>query len=63
MRKTEQYKDHAISAETRQVGDRFGWAFQIDGGEIVESRGQGVRSEEAALSEAITNAKWSIDPR
>ena len=61
MKKTEEYKGHHITAEASKIGRHIRWSYQIDGGELRESRGKPLRTEELMLSEAISEARWAID--
>jgi hypothetical protein len=61
MHSDEMYKGRSISADTYKRGKGWGWSYQIDAGEIRESRDRPLRREESALSEAMSEAKAEID--
>ncbi len=61
MRQEEQYKGYTICAETYPVGKGYGWTYQIDGGDLRESRDRPLRNERVAFAEAVREAKSEID--
>ena len=61
MHHQEEYRGHTITAETSRQGNGFAWSYQIDGGEMRESRDRPLRSERVALQEGVGEAKAEID--
>jgi hypothetical protein len=57
----EEYKGHQIAVDTRKVGKGYMWSYQIDGGDLREQYGDRPQSEDLALSEGISNAKFAVD--
>jgi hypothetical protein len=61
MSHREEYKGHQITVDTYRLGKGFRWSYQIDGGDIRDCRDRPLRSEQAVLSEGISEAKAEID--
>jgi hypothetical protein len=61
MRAEVRYKGHTIVAETYPIGKGYIWSYQIDGGDMRESRDRPRRNESVVLGEAVDEAKAEID--
>lgn len=55
-----QFRGHRITVNTIKRGGGWVATYQIDGGEVHRCDGHIAPSEEAAIEQAISEAKWEI---
>ena len=56
----EEYRGHSITVDTVKRGKGYGWTYQIDGGDLRESRDRPL-DEQSMYMEALREAQAEID--